>query len=91
MGAVFQVAYYMGFARMLIIGMQHKPDAEREHFYGTDHGSIVDQPLSHWYDEYRHWAHLGKAEVMNISEDTYVPVSVIPRGNWREWANAKDE
>lgn len=87
LGAVFQIAYYMGFTTMLIIGMQHKPNEERKHFYGIDNGTIVDQPINHWFDEYRQWSHFGKAEVLNISEDTYVPESVIPRGDWRDWVN----
>lgn len=91
MGAVFQIAYYMGFTRMLIIGMSHKPDDARAHFYGTDHGTIVDQPINHWFDEYRHWAHhSSRVEVLNISADTHVPENVIPRDDWRKWANAKE-
>lgn len=86
MGAVFQIAYYMGFERMLIIGMQHAPNTAREHFWGTDTGSIVNQPVDHWFDEYRHWAHFGKAEVLNISENTFVPDDVIKRDDWRKWA-----
>lgn len=90
LGAVFQIAYYMGFARMLVVGVQHKPGTEREHFWGHDAGVIVEQPIEHWFDEYRHWAHLGKAEVLNISEDTCVPENVIARGNWRDWAKIED-
>jgi len=89
MGAVFQIAYYMGFTRMLIIGMSHKPDDERSHFYGTDYGTIVNQPINHWFDEYRHWAHFGKAEVLNISADTYVPEDVIPRDDWNKYAKVE--
>jgi len=85
LGAVFQIAYFMGFERMLVIGVQHKPGTSREHFWGHDDGVIVNQPLVHWFDEYRQWAHFGKAEVLNISEDTYVPENIIPRGNWRDW------
>ena len=90
MGAVFQIAYYMGFTRMLIIGMSHKPDDARSHFYGTDHGTTVDQPIEHWFNEYKHWAGWSNSvEVLNISADTYVPEDIIPRGDWREWANRK--
>lgn len=86
LGAVFQIAYYMGFERILVIGIQHKPGDEREHFWGHDAGVIVEQPLIHWFEEYHYWSHLGLAEVLNISEDTYVPEKVMPRGDWREWA-----
>jgi hypothetical protein len=85
LGAAFQIAYYMGFTRMLVIGVQHKPGDENAHFFGDDPRGFAGQPLSHWFDEYRHWAHFGKAEVLNISEDTYVPEDVIPRGNWHDW------
>ena len=89
LGAVFQIAYYMGFERMLLIGIQHKPGDERQHFWGYDAGVVVEQPLIHWFDEYRHWAHLGKAEVLNISQDTYVPDKIIARGDWRDWYNVE--
>ena len=87
LGAVFQIAYYMGFERILLIGVQHKPGTEREHFWGHDGGEIVEQPLVHWFDEYQHWAHVGLAEVLNISADTYVPDNVIARDSYKNWIN----
>ena len=89
LGAVFQVAFYMGFSRLLVIGVQHKPGTERDHFWGHDKGVIVEQPLVHWFDEYRHWVNCGLAEVLNISEDTYVPEDIIPRDDWRNWYNVE--
>jgi len=87
LGAVFQIAYFMGFKTMLCIGIQHKPGTEREHFWGRDDGVVVEQPLIHWFEEYRQWANFGKAKVLNISEDTYVPENVIPRDDWKKWSN----
>lgn len=96
MGAVFQIAYFMGFSRVLLIGVQHKPksddepNAPIEHFWGADKKANPDQPFEHWFIEYKHWASSNLAEVLNISEDTYVPDDVIPRGDWRDWANVKE-
>ncbi len=87
LGAVFQIAYFMGFEILLTIGIQHKPGTEREHFWGHDAGVIEEQPLVHWFDEYRQWKQCGDAFVLNISEDTYVPGDVLTRGDWREWKN----
>lgn len=91
LGAVFQVAYWMGFTRMLVIGLHHKPGDENEHAWGTDLKGFKDQPANLWFDEYHHWANLGKAEVLNISEDTYVPDSVIQRDDWRNWASVESK
>jgi len=87
LGAVFQIAYFMGFKTMLCIGIQHKPGAEREHFWGYDEGVVAEQPLIHWFEEYRQWSNFGKAKVLNISEDTYVPENIIPRDDWMKWSN----
>lgn len=85
--AMFQVARYMGFTTMLVIGIQHKPADPIGHFWGQDHGANPDQPLEHWFNGYKHWAHALSAKVLNISEDTYVPEDVIPRDDWRKWRN----
>ncbi len=91
--AIFQIAWHMGFTTMLVIGVQHKPPSkeepenERQHFWGLDTGAIANQPVEHWFNGYRHWAHAMKVRVLNISEDTYVPKEVIPRDNWRNWKN----
>jgi len=90
LGAVFQIAYYMGFTTMLVIGIQHKPGDENQHFFGEDRRGFAGQPERIWFDEYRHWAHMGKAEVLNISADTYVPEDVIPRDDYNKWVNAKE-
>ena len=86
MGAVLQIAWYMGFATMLMIGVQHKEGAPTQHFWGNDTGAVADQPMTTWLTEYKQWAHGMGVRVLNISEDTYVPESVIPRDDWRRWA-----
>lgn len=87
MGAVMQIAIWMGFTTLLMIGIQHKEGAPVEHFWGHDAGAIPDQPIQTWLTEYAQWTHGGGVKVLNISEDTAVPESVIPRDDWRNWTN----
>lgn len=88
MTAAMQIAWHMGFTTMLIIGMQHKPNELYKHFWGEDSKKTDGQTAEHWLLGY---AGLVRAmtgvKVLNISEDTYVPEEVIPRGNWQEWSN----
>jgi len=91
MEAVMQIAWYMGFTTMLMIGVQHKPGAYREHFWGLDKAS-VEQSQEFWFNGYRDMCTaMNKIRVLNISEDTYVPPEILPRGDWRAWANAKEK
>jgi len=85
MGAVFQLAYFMGFTTMLLIGIEHKPGEEAQHFWGFNPYNFQGLDPAPWFDEYRHYSHLEQATVLNISPDTYVPDSVIPRDDWRKW------
>lgn len=87
MGAVMQIACYMGFKTALMIGIQHAEGAPVEHFWGHDSGAVADQPLSTWFTEYSQWAHGTRTQFLNISEDTHVPENVIPRDDWRKWKN----
>jgi hypothetical protein len=86
MEAVFQIAYWMGFRTMLMIGVQHKPDTRQELFWGKDEGELERDFI--WeelgYIECRRA--LSGARILNISEDTYVPEDVLPRGNYRNWS-----
>lgn len=87
METVLQIAWYMGFTTMLMIGIQHKPGAYREHFWGLDKES-VEQPQDFWFEGYREMVKaMNGIRVLNISEDTYVPQDVLPRADWREWRN----
>lgn len=90
MHVALQIAFYMGFTTLLIIGMQHKPGAAHEHFWGTDAGMGVKNPLQSWLDGYEELTRDMRARgvrVINISPDTYVSESIIPRGNPLEWRN----
>ena len=90
MECVMQIAWHMGFSTMLFIGVQHKPDAYREHFWGLDKAS-VEQPQEMWFDGYATMVRaMGKSvRVLNISEDTYVPEDVLPRDSWNNWASLR--
>jgi hypothetical protein len=90
MHVALQLAFYMGFTTLLIIGMQHKPGAAHVHFWGTDPGMGVSDPLQSWLDGYKQLADdmcTRGVRVINISEDTYVSENIIPRGNPRDWKN----
>jgi hypothetical protein len=85
MEAVFQIAYWMGFRTMLMIGVQHKPDTRQELFWGKDEGEpeqdFIWEELG--YIECRRA--LSGARILNISEDTYVTEDILPRGDYRNW------
>lgn len=90
MHVAMQMAYYMGFTTLLIIGMQHKPSEADNHFWGIDKGMGTKNPLQNWLDGYEQLCSDMRArgvKVLNISEDTYVSETIIPRGNAREWRN----
>jgi hypothetical protein len=89
MDAVMQIAWHMGFTTMLMIGVQHKPDDQQAHFWGKDVKSIPEKTFEYWFSGYSELQRSmgSKVRVLNISEDTYVPEDVIPRGDWREWRN----
>lgn len=90
MHVAMQLAFYMGFTTLLIIGMQHKPDHAQDHFWGIDPAPGVGSHLHNWFDGYEQLSNDMAArgvKVINISEDTYVSDAIIPRGNWREWRN----
>lgn len=91
MDAVLQIAWYMGFTTMLMIGVQHKPDDQQAHFWGPDLKSIPEETFHYWFDGYMEVQRaMGtKVRVLNISEDTYVPEEVIPRDDWRHYAKSE--
>lgn len=89
MHAAMQIAAYMGFTTLLMIGVEHKPGAGREHFWGTDERMPEALPVNDWLKGYAVLAEgmkRHKITVLNISEDTYVEDSIIPRADWRDYA-----
>lgn len=89
MDAVLQIAWHMGFTTMLMIGVEHKPDDQQAHFWGKDVKSIPEKTFEYWFTGYQEIIRAmgSKVKVLNISEKTYVPEDVIPRGNWQDWSN----
>lgn len=89
MHVAMQLAWYMGFTTMLMIGVEHNPEAIRDHFWGTDLESPLRQPLEHWLLGYSALVHSMGAgiRVLNISEGTYVPEDILPRADWRTYAS----
>jgi hypothetical protein len=89
-----QLAWYMGFTTVLMIGVQHGPaNAWTQHFWGNDERQV--DPNDHnrwlWLEGYKILTEAMKADgvtVLNISEDTHVPAECLPRGDWREWSNS---
>ena len=90
MTAAMQLAWHMGFTTMLIIGMQHKPDFLYEHFWGEDDKKTNGQTVEHWLLGYAGLVRSMGVRVLNISEDTYVKEDIIPRDDWRKYANKNE-
>lgn len=87
MEAVLQIAWHMGFSTMLMIGIQHKPGSTRLHYWGVD-AKEVEQPQDFWFAGYSECVRMmNDVKILNISMDTYVPDTVLPRGNWQDWRN----
>lgn len=86
MHVAIQIAWYMGFTTMLMIGVHHKPYKAQVHFWGTDHGMPATQPTDVWFEGYRHFTKQN-FKLLNISQDTYLPADVIPQDEWQKWRN----
>jgi hypothetical protein len=88
MTAAMQIAVYMGFSTMLMIGVEQKPGDLITHFWGADPQMPKSQTDEHWnigyLDVQRSNPHL---RVLNISADTFVPENVLPRDDWKNWKN----
>jgi hypothetical protein len=87
MDAVLQIAWHMGFKTMLMIGIDHNPANRLAHFWGDNSWDVANSFI---------WEERGMEEcrrtmndvtMLNISENTYLPESVIPRDDWQKWRN----
>jgi len=88
MHVALQLAYWMGFTTILMIGVHHKPDDGQSHFWGHDTGMPNRVPIEDWVNGYKVLADGMRARgvtVLNISENTYLSEEIIPRGNWKDW------
>lgn len=88
MDAVFQIAAWMGFTTILCVGMQHKPEEKhRRLFWGVDEREV--SPNFEWEEYgYQYFAHALPVKIVNISLETYVPETVLPRDDWKNYVNA---
>lgn len=88
MTAAMQIAIHMGFETLLMIGIEQKPGDLVTHFWGRDPQMPDSQTDEHWnrgYLEIR--ASQPSVKVLNISVNTFVPESVLPRDDWQNWKN----
>lgn len=94
MHVAMQLAAWMGFTTLLMIGVHHKPMKAQEHFWGCDHGMSATPPVQQWLDGYaeivRHLKRNG-VRVLNISPETCVSDDTLPRGDWRDWRNDESQ
>lgn len=89
MHVAMQLAFWMGFTTLLMIGIHHKPGAGQYHFWGKDEGMPLNLPVSDWMNGYKALVDgmfVRGVTILNISEDTHVPADVLPRGDWRDWS-----
>lgn len=90
MHIAMQLAWYMGAKTILMIGVEHKPDNPRAHFWGEDTGIKDVTPLASWLKAYKFLADeliTRGVTVLNLSPNTYVPADILPRGDWKDWSN----
>lgn len=89
---MMQLAYYMGFTTILIVGMDHS-DNRKEHAWGIDEDmpGLVENSHKLWRKWEKGHKELceGFAEngvsMINITPNTQE--KVLPKGNWQEWHN----
>ncbi len=93
MHVALQLAWYMGFVTVLMIGVHHKPFKAQNHFWGCDHGMTATPPLDIWFDGYSKIVQAMSndgVKVLNISEGTYLPNEIIPQDNWMNWSSKNE-
>lgn len=91
MTAAMQIAIHMGFTTLLMIGVEQEAGHLVRHFWGDDPQMPTAQTDEHWNIGYQQIQRSNPAvKVLNISVDTFVPESVLPRDDWRKYAS-KDE
>ncbi len=95
MHVAMQIAYYMGFSTMLMIGVQHRENKARMHFWGEDQKTEANPAhvARQWLPGYNELVD-GFAEqgvrALNISEDTAVPENILPRDDWRNYESQNE-
>jgi len=88
MHVAIKLAHFMGAKKILIIGMEHEPKKSNAHFWGDDSGMSANQPTQGWQEGYRILCEelaKRKIKLINISQDTFVPDSIIPTDRWEKF------
>lgn len=90
MTAAMQIAIYMGFTTLLMIGVEQKPGDLITHFWGPDPQMPTSQTDEHWNIGYMDIQRGNpRVRVLNISEGTHVPEEVLPRDDWQKWTTKR--
>lgn len=88
MTAAMQIAVHMGFTTLLMIGVEQEPDNLVRHFWGDDPQMPKSQTDEHWNIGYVQLQRsYPNVRVLNLSPNTFVPETVIPRDDWQKWRN----
>ena len=82
----WQLAYFMGFTKILCIGMDH--EHHETHFWGVDNEVPGTPNLTSWAHGYRvlREGFAPRTEIINISSKTQLPDYIIPTDDWKNYA-----
>lgn len=89
MHVAMQIAFWMGFTTLLMIGVEHKPSEGNKHFWGVDAGMPNNPPVPDWFAGYQTLVkgmNERGVKIINISAETYTPEAVLPQADWRSYA-----
>jgi len=80
---LFQLAFFMGFTTMLLVGADH--DKPAQHFWGEDTQAPGKPHLDAWARGYKELAEgfAPRVKVLNISTKT--KLNVLERDDWSNW------
>lgn len=81
MHAQIQLAYWMGFEKMLMVGIDHT--SKGAHFWGIDHEQPGEPPLDLWAQGYKELRHRLSIDLVNISTHTQLEERYVPREDWK--------
>lgn len=91
MHVAMQIAFWMGFTTLLMIGVHHEQHNGNLHFWGVDNGMPADPPVPDWFAGYETLVdgmRQRNVKVLNISPETCVPEEILPTADWREYAKS---
>lgn len=79
-----QLAYYMGFTTMLMIGVDHTLSS-KSHFWGVDEGMTGSPDATKMAEGYRELREGMGVEMLNLSPYTELDEQYVPRDDWKNW------